>query len=113
MKSARGNLRPGSNAALMERGIATIVGTLNSPSISRRVTAATSPPRLFGFTLNPIPGDARMGDHNGSPIRRHSHVGDPEPGDGEENWSREKLIKMDQKFRHAVERALRHEQNGN
>ena len=54
-----------------------------------------------------------MGDHNGSPIRRHSHAGDPEPGDGEENWSREKLIKMDQKFRHAVERALRHEQNGN
>jgi hypothetical protein len=42
----------------------------------------------------------------GSPLRHNSHVGDPQPSDGEENWSREKLLRMDWQFCERVGRAI-------
>jgi hypothetical protein len=42
----------------------------------------------------------------GSPLPHNSHVGDFEPGDGQNgDWPRERLAKMDERFHWRLERA--------
>jgi hypothetical protein len=43
----------------------------------------------------------------GSPLRHLSTIGNPEPGDEQVGgWPRERLVSMDEKFRHALARAV-------
>jgi hypothetical protein len=45
-------------------------------------------------------------DHNRR-LRHDTKTGEPQAGDEREGWSRERLLKMDAKFRQRVEHALR------
>jgi len=69
-------------------------------------------PRAGLASLPAIPGDARIGrtalGDDDRRLRHESFVGDFEPGDGRDgDWSRERLIRMDEKFRERLAQALR------